>query len=184
MSNINFDSLIFTLTESVVKAQSFVELNHIRRIARQYFEKDNKNLPFYFDINLPSLQEPGTEDAYRIPLLTLVPHANLIVKEAKISFDVDISSITAQDLAQNDIKEDQELKTIEDYFDFHFRNKEKANILVDPSSGGVAARKGNAAKIELKLETADISEGLARLLNDVVQTQGIYKKNETEQTAK
>jgi hypothetical protein len=239
MSAVEFNNLVFALTESIIEAQSLVEINQIQRLGSRYF--DDTGLPKKLNIILPTL-ENGEDRSYDVPWLSLVPHGSLVIKEASIDFDVDISSITENvlenekslgqmlrtkgavelfkqellhlieknnneaDLKQevkklvDDKKINSELKDffltiqfdhtrrraiqylrnqIDAYLDIN-EVKSHPKILVDPRSGGIAARKGSAAKIQLKLEATEISEGMARLLNDVVQGQG-YQLSEVGQ---
>ena len=231
MSAVEFDNLIFALTESIIEAQSLVEINQIQRLSSRYF--DNTGAPTNLNVILPSLQ--GDEERkYSIPWLSLVPHGSLVIKEANIDFDVDISSITENaeekekninkviryrnaiegfkkelldlekddpidnilieriknltekrkfdedleplDLKSFDVKRTHSIAYLKKKLDKYLVNnteiKTPPRILVDPSSGGIAAKKGSAAKIQIKLASTEISEGMARLLNDVVKAQG------------
>lgn len=239
MSAVEFDNLVFALTESIIEAQSLVEINQIQRLNSRYF--DDTGAPKNLNIILPTL-ENGEEKTYNVPWLSLVPHGSLLIKEASIDFDIDISSITENiqekeksitqmlrtkkaveifkselssllEKQENSEKLKQEVRKLvenkkidrdlKDFFstiqfdstrsraiqylknqvDAYLDNNEVKSppkILVDPRSGGIAVRKGSAAKIQIKLEATEISEGLARLINDVVQGQG-YQLSEVIQ---
>ena len=240
MSAVEFDNLIFALTESIIEAQSLVEINQIQRISSRYF--DSSGVPASLELTLPSLDQDGGERRYSVPWLSLVPHGSLVIKEADIAFDVDISSITenseewerdqkAELLVKEAVesfkkeiiriegdnlepkelleqmnslvnswlkgKDSRKLSVLElgnyykrkditdrinylkskvdEYLNQFPRIKVKPKIMVDPSSGGIASKKGNAAKIQIKLGATEISEGMARLLNDVVKGQGHHE---------
>jgi hypothetical protein len=48
----------------------------------------------------------------------------------------------------------------------------KAGLMVSPASANNGSRDRNIAHIKLKLQASEKSDGLARLLNDVVKEQG------------
>jgi hypothetical protein len=162
--SVSLERLVHALSSSIIRAQNLVEKAQLANL-RSFF--DNNNIPISIDLKLPSMQheDEGAKDTYRVPLAALVPHGSLVIKEAKIRMDVEIGSVT------------QDPEPPEGYPDLAeiVKGTEpiRPKLIIDPEGGGVAKTKnGNTARITLTLSATENTEGLARLLNEVIKGQG------------
>jgi hypothetical protein len=162
---VSLERLVHALSNSILRAQNLVEKAQLSNVL-SYFDKDNR--PINFDLKLPAMQraaDAGAEDTYRIPLASLVPHGSLIIKEAKIELDVEIGSVKQDDSPGGGYPDLQDIaEGIEPI---------RPKLIVDPEGGGVAKKtNGNYAHITLTLAYAENTEGVARLLNEIIKGQG------------
>lgn len=162
---VSLERLVHALSNSIIRAQNLVEKAQLANL-RSYFDKDN--IPICFDLKLPSLQKADTNDSYRVPLASLVPHGSLVIKEAQVELDVEMGGVE-----QADPHPENGFPDLADIANGVEPIRPK--LMIDPSAGGVAKNtSGNSAHITLTLSTAENSEGLARLLNEVIKAQGRY----------
>jgi len=161
--SVSLERLVHALSNSVIRAQNLVEKAQLANL-RSYFDKDN--LPINFDFQLPSMQDKNTNDRYRVPLAALVPHGSLVIKEAKINLDVEIGAVEqAEPEAHNVFPDLADIaKGVEPI---------RPKLMIDPETGGIAKKSnGNCAHIALTLSSNENTEGLARLLNEIIKSQG------------
>uniref|UniRef100_UPI002635B79E DUF2589 domain-containing protein n=1 Tax=Janthinobacterium sp. TaxID=1871054 RepID=UPI002635B79E len=92
-------------------------------------------------------------------------HSSLIIGEAEIDLDVELGAF--EDHEREGVHEG-----IMDQLGRAAPAEKKAGLMVNPGNGGLASKSGNAVHIKLKLVATEKSEGLARLVNDVVKAQG------------
>lgn len=158
----SLESVVRAIAGAIMNAQNLVEKAQLENIAT-FFDDEHK--PRVFDLELPAIHSAAAEGEtylYRLPLLSLVPHSALIIGEAEVDLDVELGgfeeappdSAGASLMGQAGAADG------------------KASLLINPVAGTLARKSGNAAHIKLKLVSAEKSEGLARLLNDVVKGQG------------
>lgn len=160
--SVSLERLVHALANSIIRAQNLVEKAQLANL-RSYF--DEKHRPINLDLKLPSTLHHGVEDTYRVPLATLVPHGSLVVKKAKVELDVEIGKVDQERYADNKYPDLQEIITGKDTV--------RPKLMVGPESGGIAKKEsGNFAHITLTLGTAENTEGLARLLNELIKGQG------------
>lgn len=148
-----------------MNAQHMVEKAQIANIASFF---DDQHKPTTIDIALPAIHstaEQGAHYLYQVPVLSLVPHSSLVIGEAEIDLDVELGAFEYLERggAHDDILNQMGRAA---------PAEKKAGLMINPTGGEAAARNGNVAHIKLKLVATDKSEGLARLLNDVVKGQG------------
>lgn len=164
--SVSLERLVHALSSSIIRAQNLVEKAQLANL-RSFFDKNN--IPISIDLKLPSMQheheDEDAKDTYRVPLAALVPHGSLVIKEAKIRMDVEIGSVT------------QDPEPAEGYPDLAeiIKGTEpiRPKLIIDPEGGGIAKSKnGNTARITLTLSATENTEGLARLLNEVIKSQG------------
>lgn len=161
--SVSLERLVHALSNSIIRAQNLVEKAQLENL-RSYFDTENK--PISVDLKLPSTLHEGVEDTYRVPLASLVPHGSLVVKEAKIEMDVEIGKVEQERRADNKYPG---LPEIVEGTEPIVRPK----LMVGPDSGGIAKKEGgNFAHITLTLTAAENTEGLARLVNEVIKAQG------------
>lgn len=161
----SLEDMVRAVAGSIMNAQHMVEKAQLANIATFF---DDAHRPTTIDLELPAIHSTAAADAshlYRVPVLSLVPHGSLVIGEAEIDLDVELGPLEHQDRANVH-------EGIIGQLGRAAPAEQKAGLMINPATGGLAAKQGNAAHIKLKLVAVDKSEGLARLLNDVVVTQG------------
>lgn len=164
-SNIPLNDLIEALAGAVIEAQDNIEQHQISNLLG-YF--DSQNRPKSLVVRLPSTNpqaEEGSEDYYRAPLLPLVSTNLLKIKDVEITFDVDLGQFTEEPLVLKN-KADTESGRQE-------CETPKKNIFVDMAGAG--KNKGGNIHVVLRVEGSEPTDGAARLINHLAQTQGVFK---------
>lgn len=165
-SNIPLDDLIEALAGAVIEAQDNIEQHQISNLLG-YF--DSQNRPKSLVVRLPSIHpqaEEGSEDFYRAPLLPLVSTNLLKIKDVEITFDVDLGQMTEEPTGQadkasaNDKRQEGETS--------------RKNIFVDMAGVG-SKNKSGSIHVVLRVEGSEPTDGAARLINHLAQTQGVFK---------
>ena len=160
---VSLERLVHALSNSIIRAQNLVEKAQVANL-RSYFDKEN--IPISFDLKLPSMQHENEHDTYRVPLASLVPHGSLVIKEAKVELDVEMGGVE-----QDSPEEGSGFPDLQDLVNGVEPIRPK--LMIDPAAGGLAKNSnGNFAHITLTLSSTDNTEGLARLLNEVIKVQG------------
>lgn len=162
----SLENVVSAIVGAVMSAQHMVEKAQVANIASFF---NDQHQPTVIELNLPAIHsnaESGTRCQYSLPLLTLVAHSSLAIGEAEIDLDLELGAF-------------EQLEPPNQHHSF-LRHSGRAApsgkkpvLMVNASTGGIASKSGNAAHLKLKLQAQDKSEGLARLLNDVVQGQGL-----------
>lgn len=161
----SLEDMVGAIASSVMNAQCMVEKAQMANLATFF---DRQNQPTSFDLQLPAIHSqaaPGETYTYRLPLISLVPHSSLVIGEAEVELDVELGALEATQPGAGDAAAQQQSGLAAP-------PAAMASLRINPETGGVAKKNGNAAHIRLKLVSADKSEGMARLLNDVVKAQG------------
>jgi hypothetical protein len=159
---VSLERLVHALSNSIIRAQNLVEKAQVANL-RSYFDKEN--IPISLDLKLPSMQHEDVHDIYRVPLASLVPHGSLVIKEAKVDLDVEIGGVEQADPDPNEGYPD--LAEI-----INGAEPIRPKLMIDPEAGGIAKKaSGNCAHITLTLSSTENTEGLARLLNEVIKSQ-------------
>ena len=162
----SLENLIEGLAGAVVEAQNRIEQRQIQ-IFRSFFDDDD-NRQKKFDVLVPSLHPGVKHDVrYRVPLLPLVASSLLRIKEVEISFDTDILGI-----ADGDIEEGQPKDTTPGPVGKPPDSKKPRSINLDIRGAGVFRKKAGTAHVVIKVEGRDISEGMARVVDRLLQVQG------------
>lgn len=161
---VSLDNLIEGLAGAVVEAQRRIESHQIQNF-RSFFDKDNR--PEKIDILVPSLhpEAKGKDVRYRVPLLPLVASSLLRIKEVEISFDADLVRLS------NEEKEKTKGDTPQDDEGVAGAEKKKS-VTVDMRGGGVFRKKAGTVHVVLKVEGRELSEGMARVVDRLIQVQG------------
>jgi hypothetical protein len=92
---VTLHDLIEALANSVIEAQDKVERYQMSNILR-YFDENQR--PRRLEIRVASLSpyvEPGSEDLISVPFLALVGSVRLGIKDVEISMEVDLGDLTA-----------------------------------------------------------------------------------------
>jgi hypothetical protein len=161
----SLEDMVRAIAGSVMHAQHMVEKAQLLNIA-SYF--DDQHRPTVIELELPAIHSGAAPDSnylYRVPVLSLVPHSSLVIGEAEIELDVELGAF-------EEGERDGVHPGIAEQLGRAAPAEKKAQLMVNPGNGGLANKNGNAARIKLKLVAADKSEGLARLVDDVVKSQG------------
>ena len=87
MSN-SLDNVFQGIYKSIVEAQNTIEQHYIGEIKEDYFDKDGN--PHMLPIQLPH-GESGKMKTINIPVITLVPHNGMAIKEVEIEMEVALS---------------------------------------------------------------------------------------------
>ncbi len=158
----SLDKLIERLAGAVVEAQRRIE-NHQVSNFLSYFDKDRR--PKKFDVLLPSLHPDakGEDVRYRVPLLPLVASSLLRIKEVEISFDTDLVGIIDNDFEEGSDAETGGKRPL---------TKKLRSIDLDMRGSGVFKKNKGTAHVVIKVEGKEISEGMARLVDRLLQGQG------------
>ncbi len=160
----SLEDIVRAIAGSIMNAQHMVEKAQIANFS-SFFTDDKE--PTSIDIKLPAIHgtaQPDDKLQYRLPLLSLVPHSSLVIGEAEIDLDLELGSF-----------EEQERSGQSDAIMSQTGNAapagKKATLMVSPGSAGKNDSR-SIAHIKLKLQATDKTEGLARLLDDVLKCQG------------
>ena len=87
-----FENLLGAMQESILKAHSMIENQHLN-VMKRYFDESQK--PLTFDIQYPRINPDTGELEYvlvQVPKIALVPMNSLKLKEMKLKFKVKLSS--------------------------------------------------------------------------------------------
>lgn len=161
----SLENLIEGLAGAVVEAQRRIESYQIKNFL-SYFDKHNR--PKGIDILLPSLHpEKKDEDVvYHVPYLPLFASSLLRIKDVEISFDTDITGLTET------VSEDEEPPENMAVGDSDVLGSSKKKSISLDIRGGVLRRKAGRAHVVLRVEGSEPSEGMARLIDRLLQSQG------------
>lgn len=161
----SLENLIEGLAGAVVDAQRRIESHQITNFL-SYFDKNNR--PKGMDIRLPSLHplKDNEQTVYFVPYLPLFASSLLRIKEVEISFDTDITGLTEasdedQQTADNTAEGDSEV----------IGKGKKRSVSLD-LRGGAFRKKSGKAHVVLKVEGQEPSEGMARLIDRLLNSQG------------
>ncbi|MBN3810151.1 DUF2589 domain-containing protein [Paraburkholderia sp. Ac-20347] len=159
----SLEDIVRAIAGSIMHAQHLVEKAQIANFS-SFFTDDKE--PTSIDIKLPathSAAQPDDMMHYRLPLLSLVPHSSLVIGEAEIDLDLELGSFEEVERTANAamLAESGNAAPAET----------KATLMVSPANAS-KNRSGSVAHIKLKLQASEKTEGLARLLDDVIKCQG------------
>jgi hypothetical protein len=161
----SLENLIEGLAGAVVEAQRRIESHQIQNFL-SYFDKNNR--PKGMDILLPSLhpEKEGEDSVYFVPYLPLFASSLLRIKDVEISFDTDITGLTET------VGEDEEPPENMAVGDSDVLGSGKKKSISLDIRGGVFGRKAGRAHVVLRVEGSEPSEGMARLIDRLLQSQG------------
>ncbi|MBB5885678.1 MULTISPECIES: DUF2589 domain-containing protein [unclassified Xanthomonas] len=165
------NDLIEALAGAVIEAQDRIEQHQMANLG-DYFDEFHR--PKSVIIRLPS-QHPqaaeGDEDYYRAPLLPLVSTNVLRIKDVEISFDAQLGDLGGLQSADGFFapeppgpKAAWQAK----------RTATRSSVRVDTSASARSQRQ-SAVHVVLRVEGTEPTDGAARLLNHLAQTQGVFK---------
>jgi len=152
----SLNDLIEAIAGAVTDAQDRIEQHQMSHLS-DFFDEDNR--PKSVVIRMPSLHpnaNEGDEDLYRAPILPLVSTNVLRIKDVEITFDADLGSLV-----------DDEPTTGKP-------QPGKRALQVD-TAVGAPNRKGGSVHVVLRVEGSEPTDGAARLMNHLAQTQGVFQ---------
>ena len=166
----SLENLIEGLAGAVVEAQNRIEQRQIE-IFQSFFDRDSR--PVKFDVLVPSLHpgKIGEDVRYRVPLLPLVASSLLRIKEVEISFDTDILGMEGQPKTASPGPSEEGTGA-----------QPRHSINLDLRGAGVFRKKAGTAHVVIKVEGRDISEGMARVVDRLLQVQGEVGDRGTPET--
>jgi len=156
MAKLSLKDLIHAIAGAVVEAQDQVQRFQISTV-RSYFDENNR--PKAVDVRLPSMAHgagPEDERLVHVPLLSLVGAHLLNIKEVEVEFEVGLGAVDADqaDAAPSDTPSAEGASP---------GAASHRSLGVDMG----ASRKrdaGTMARVTLKVETGEQSDGMARLV--------------------
>ncbi|WP_200894032.1 DUF2589 domain-containing protein [Xanthomonas sp. MUS 060] len=165
------NDLIEALAGAVIEAQDRIAQHQMANLG-DYFDEYHR--PKSVIIRLPS-QHPqaaeGDEDYYRAPLLPLVSTNVLRIKDVEISFDAQLGDLGGLQSADGFFA--PEPATPRGAWQAK-RTATKSSVRVDTSASAKSQRQ-SSVHVVLRVEGTEPTDGAARLLNHLAQTQGVFK---------
>ena len=145
----SLDNVFQGIYKSIVEAQNTIEQHYVGEIKEDYFDKDGK--PYMIPIQLPN--GPGGEmKTVNIPVITLVPHNGMAIKEVEIDMEVALSEGESEEINKSDATHKKSSKIKRFFTDLSRRNKGS-----------------KMAKIKVKFNGQDAPEGIARIKDSLVK---------------
>ncbi|MDF3980465.1 DUF2589 domain-containing protein [Luteibacter sp. PPL201] len=173
MATTSLNDLIEALAGAVTDAQDRIEQHQMAHLS-DYFDEDNR--PKSVVIRMPSIQhgaDEGDEDLYRAPILPLVSTNVLRIKDVEIRFDADLGSLI--DPGEPLPDEPADAPPPDPTHGWRVKPRPaKPYVRVDTSLGAKESR-GGAVHVVLRVEGSEPTDGAARLMNHLAQTQGVFK---------
>jgi hypothetical protein len=160
-----FQALVHALAGAVTEAQQEVEKAHIANLLA-YLDREQR--PLTLRIRVPSIRPeaaPGEEDYYQAPLLALVPHSAMRIKQVEISFDLQLGDLTKATRQKSDVASSKAAQAL--------AAKLTQAVNVNPVVSGAVKREGTSAHVVLTVEGAEPSESVSRLVTEMTKIQGI-----------
>lgn len=163
------EALIHAITSAVTGAQQEVAKANIANLVT-YLDRESR--PLTLQLRLPSIRPeagPAEEDYYQAPLLALVQHSMLRIKQAEISFDIELSDLAPPASAPKDKSVAPKAGKTADVL----AAQVKRSLNVNPVVSTTVRQQGTTAHVVLIVESVEPPEGLSRLVMDTIKTQGI-----------
>tara|TARA_B100000131_G_C17971431_1_gene554635 strand:+ start:280 stop:732 length:453 start_codon:yes stop_codon:yes gene_type:complete len=144
----NLDDVFQGIYKSIVEAQNTIEQHYVGEITEDYFDKDGN--PHMIPVQLPG--SDGEMKTIQIPVITLVPHNGMAIKEVEIEMKVALSTGDKDEINKSDSTKKKPSKIRKFLTDLSNRNKGH-----------------EMAKIKVKFNGQDAPEGLARIKDSLVK---------------
>ena len=145
----SLDNVFQGIYKSIVEAQNTIEQHYIGEIKEDYFDKDGK--PYMIEVQLPH-GTGGEMRTINIPLITLVPHNGMAIKEVEVEMEVALSQGESEEINKSDATHKKPSKIKRFLTDLSRRNKGQ-----------------EMAKIKVKFHGQDAPEGIARIKDSLVK---------------
>ena len=173
MPGVSLHDLIEALANSVAQAQDQVERFQIANLSR-YFDENHR--PVRVEVRVPSLRpsaRAGDEDVISVPLLALIGSVRLAIKDVDIAMEVDIGELRSEQedepasktglagaVPNNTEKSPSPPSPVEKGWGVRPRMKALTVDVHSPRAKDQPAM----AKVSLRVQSQETTEGLARLL--------------------
>ena len=145
----SLDNVFQGIYKSIVEAQNTIEQHYIGEIKEDYFDKDGN--PYMMPIQLPHGTN-GEMKTINIPVITLVPHNGMAIKEVEIEMEVALSEGELEEINDGDVT--------------HKKPSRIKRFLTDLSRRNKGSK---MAKIKVKFHGQDAPEGIARIKDSLVK---------------
>ena len=145
----SLDSVFQGIYKSIVEAQNTIEQHYVGEVKEDYFDKNGK--PYMIPVQLPN-GDNGELKTINVPVITLVPHNGMSIKEVEIEMEVALS--------QGESEEINKSKTTK-------KNPSKIHKFLTDLSRRTKGR--DMAKIKVKFNGQDAPEGLARIKDSLIK---------------
>lgn len=165
MPGVTLHDLIEALANSVTEAQDRVERFQIANL-RRYFDENER--PIRVEVRVQSMRPgaaPGEEDIISVPLLAVVGMARLAIKDVDISMEIDIGDLTSLENPEESAPPagDAGKKPSTGAEQLWGASVRRKAVTVDVHSPRGRDRPA-MAKVALRVESQEPTEGFARLL--------------------
>jgi hypothetical protein len=162
-------ALVHAIASAVNEAQQEVAKAQILNFFN-YLDREQR--PLTLQLRVPSIRPeagPGEEDFYQAPLLALVPHSVLRIKQAEISFDIQLGDLSKPvSTTKSKTGTPASLNAAD-----ALAARLSQSLNVNTAVSAAVTRQGTSAHVVLTIEGADPSESVSRLVMEVAKTQGI-----------
>jgi len=161
--------LIEAMAGAVIDAQDRIERRQMAYLS-EYFDEDNR--PKSIVIRMPSMQPDATvedEDLYRAPLLPLVSTNLLRIKDVEISFDADLGHLVEAATVPA-AKAPAEAGP-----GWELPREATRPVLQLDTTAARGGRKAGSVHVVMRVEGSEPSDGMARLMTHLAQTQGVFQ---------
>jgi hypothetical protein len=145
----SLDNVFQGIYKSIVEAQNTIEQHYVGEIKEDYFDKEGN--PYMVPVKLPHGQN-GEMKTINIPVITLVPHNGMAIKEVEIEMKVALSLGESEEINKSEITKRKPSKIRSFFTDLSNRNKSK-----------------EMANIKVKFNGQDAPEGLARIKDSLIK---------------
>ena len=145
----SLDNVFQGIYKSIVEAQNTIEQHYVGEIKEDYFDKDGK--PYMIPIELPN-GNGGEMKTVNIPVITLVPHNGMAIKEVEIEMEVALGLGSSETINKGDATHKKPSRIKQFLTDLSRRNKGS-----------------KMAKIKVKFNGQDAPEGIARIKDSLVK---------------
>ena len=145
----SLDNVFQGIYKSIVEAQNTIEQHYVGEIKEDYFDKDGN--PYMIKVQLPHGTDGGMKEV-NIPVITLVPHNGMAIKEVEIEMEVALSEGELEEINNSDTTNKKPSRIKQFLTDLSRRNKGS-----------------KMAKIKVKFNGQDAPEGIARIKDSLVK---------------
>jgi hypothetical protein len=162
-------ALVHAIASAVTDAQQEVEKAHVANLV-SYLDRENR--PLTLQLRVPSIRPEaglGEEDTYQAPLLALVPHSMLRIKQVEISFDIELGDLADAATAPKTKSNAPTATKAADVLSAQLAR----NLNVNPVVSATVKQQGTSAHVVVTIESVEQPDSVSRLVTDLTKTQGI-----------
>ena len=165
----SLDNLINAIQHAVIEAQEIAEDHHIDLVSRFFEEgEDGKTRAITQEVWVPDVSPGANKDIkVDVPLMALASLGAMKIKELKVEFEAQLSSLDTDDEedAPTTVKPDPKVG-----FAKKMRRRRGRKMALDFKRGSKGAKDSTIAKISISFEGTDPPEGVIRLNNQILKT--------------